>query len=47
MLIPFFYRIYGDKRSAVARQVAAFKGQSPNMLGRFTKGRSWVPEVGP
>jgi len=25
MLIPFFYRIYGDKRSAVARQVAAFK----------------------
>jgi hypothetical protein len=46
LIYLFFHRIYGDKRSAVARQVAAFKGQSPNMLGRFTKGRSWVPEVG-
>jgi hypothetical protein len=37
MLIPFFYRIYGDKRSAVARQVAAFKRQSPNHSGSFHK----------
>jgi hypothetical protein len=28
-----FHRIYGDKRSAVARQVAAFKEQSSNHSG--------------
>ena len=30
LIYVFFHRIYGDKRSAVARQVAAFKGQSPS-----------------
>jgi transcriptional regulator GlxA family with amidase domain len=30
LIYVFFHRTYGDKRSAVARQVAAFKGQSPS-----------------
>ena len=30
LIYVFFHRIYGDKRSAVARQVAALKGQSPS-----------------
>lgn len=30
LIYAFFHRLYGDKRSAVARQVAAFKGQSPS-----------------
>ena len=29
LIYVLFHRIYGDKRIAVARQVAAFKGQSP------------------
>jgi hypothetical protein len=37
LIYVFFHRIYGDKRSAVARQVAAFKGQSPNHSGSFHK----------
>ena len=35
LIYVFFHRIYGDKRSAVARQVAAFKGQSPNHSGSY------------
>jgi hypothetical protein len=37
LIYVFFHRIYGDKRSAVASQVAAFKGQSPNHSGSFHK----------
>jgi hypothetical protein len=37
LVYVFFHRIYGDKRSAIARQVAAFKGQSPNHSGSFQK----------
>jgi hypothetical protein len=35
LIYVFFHRIYGDKRSAIARQVTAFKGQSPNHAGSF------------
>jgi hypothetical protein len=37
LVYAFFRRIYGDKRSAIARHVAAFKGQSPNHSGPFQK----------
>jgi hypothetical protein len=37
LMYVLFHRIYGDKRGAVARQVAAFKGQSPNHSGSFHK----------
>jgi hypothetical protein len=37
LMYVFFHRIYGDKRSAGARQVAAFRGQSPNDFGSFHK----------
>jgi hypothetical protein len=37
LIYLFFHRIYGDKRSAVARQVAAFRGQSPTHSGSFHK----------
>ena len=37
LVYVFFQRIYGDKRSAVARQVAALKGQSANHSGSFHK----------
>jgi hypothetical protein len=37
LIYLFFHRIYGDKRSAVARQVAAFRGQSPTHCGSFHK----------
>jgi hypothetical protein len=43
----FFPRIYGDKRSAVARQVAAFKGQSPTHSGSFHKRPFVGAKVGP
>jgi hypothetical protein len=35
LVYVLFQRIYGDKRSAVARQVAAFKGQPPSHSGSF------------
>jgi hypothetical protein len=35
LVYVLFQRIYGDKRSAVARQVAALKGQSANHSGSF------------
>jgi hypothetical protein len=37
LIYLFFHGIYGDKRSAVARQVAAFRGQSPTHSGSFHK----------
>jgi hypothetical protein len=35
LVYVFFQRIYGDKRSAVARLVAALKGQPANHSGSF------------
>jgi AraC-like DNA-binding protein len=37
LIYVFFHRIYGDKRSAVARQVAAFKEQSPSRSASLHK----------
>jgi hypothetical protein len=37
LMYVFFRQIYGDKRSAVAREVSAFRGQSPNDSGPLHK----------
>ena len=42
LVYVFFQRIYGDKRNAVARQVAAFKGQSANHSESFHERRVMV-----
>jgi hypothetical protein len=47
LIYLFFHRIYRDKRSPVALQVAAFKGQSPSDSASLHKGRSSAPKVGP
>ena len=47
LIYVFFHRIYGDKRSAVARQVAALKDQSPLPSRSLHERRFWIPEVGP